>query len=95
VITDMRVPNLLGLTLKHRELEISSDIIAQPVFHKQVLPPGANVIKLLRYFFMVNYRGKKALLFLGLKYRGNLLSNCNNLPSFQAKFNAINIPMVI
>jgi hypothetical protein len=44
---------------------------------------------------MVNYRGKKTLLFLGLKYRGNLLSYCSNLPSFQGKFNVINIPMVI
>ncbi len=37
----------------------------------------------------------KTLLYLGLKYHGNLLSYCSNLPSFQAKFNVINIPMVI
>ncbi len=43
----MRAPNLLGLTLKHSELEISSDITAQLVFCEQVLPPGVNVIKLL------------------------------------------------
>ncbi len=36
-ITDMALPNLLGLTLKHDEWEIRSDIIAQLVFHKQVL----------------------------------------------------------
>jgi hypothetical protein len=44
---------------------------------------------------MVNYRGKKTLLFLGLKYCSNLLSYCSNLLSFQGKFNVINIPMVI
>jgi hypothetical protein len=44
---------------------------------------------------MVNYLGKKTLLFLGLKYRSNLLSYCRNLPSFQGKFDVINIPMVI
>ncbi len=37
-ITDMTVPNLLGLTLKSNELEIRNDIIAQLVFHKQGLP---------------------------------------------------------
>jgi hypothetical protein len=35
----MAVPNLLGLTLRHNSLEIRSDIIAQLVFHMQVLPP--------------------------------------------------------
>ena len=44
---------------------------------------------------MVNYHGKKTLLFPGLKYRSNLLSYCSNLPSFQGKFDVINIPMVI
>ncbi len=44
---------------------------------------------------MVNYRIKKPLLFLGLKYRGNLLSYCSYLLLFQGKFNVINIPMVI
>jgi hypothetical protein len=38
-ITYMAVPNQLGLTLRHNDLEIRSDIIEQPVFHKQVLPP--------------------------------------------------------
>ncbi len=38
-ITDMSVPNLLGLTLRRSELEIRSDIIAQLVFRKHVLPP--------------------------------------------------------
>jgi hypothetical protein len=37
----------------------------------------------------------KTLLFLGLKYRGNLLSYCSYLPLFQGKFNVINIHMVI
>ncbi len=46
-ITDMSVTNLLGITHKLSELEIRSDIIPQLVFHKQVLLPGANVIKLL------------------------------------------------
>jgi len=31
---------------------------------------------------MVNYSGKKTLLFLGLEYHGNLLSYCSNLLSF-------------
>jgi len=31
---------------------------------------------------MVNYHGKKTLLFLGLKYCGNLLSYCSNLPIY-------------
>jgi hypothetical protein len=44
---------------------------------------------------MVNYRGKKILVFLGFKYYGNLLSYCSNVQSFQGKFNVINIPMVI
>ncbi len=44
---------------------------------------------------MVNYRSKKTLLFLGLKYHRNLLSYCSNLPPFQGKFNVIYIPMVI
>jgi hypothetical protein len=44
---------------------------------------------------MVNYRDKKTVLFMGLKYHGNLLSYCNNLPLFQGKFNVINIPMII
>ncbi len=56
---------------------------------------GANAIKLLRKFFVVNYRSKKTLLFVGLKYCGNLLSYCSNLLSFQGKFSVINIPMVI
>ncbi len=47
----------------------------------------------------VIYHGKlpwqKTLLFLGLKYNGNLLSYCSYLPSFQGKYNVINIPMVI
>jgi hypothetical protein len=43
---------------------------------------------------MVNYHSKKPI-FLGFKYRGNLLPNCSNLPSFQGKFDVINIPMVI
>ncbi len=38
-IRDMPVTNLLGITLKCSELEIRNDIIAQLVFHKQVLPP--------------------------------------------------------
>jgi hypothetical protein len=37
----------------------------------------------------------KNLLFLGLKYRGNLFTYCSNLPSFQSKFNVIHIPIVI
>ncbi len=45
------------------------------------------------------YHGKipqyKTLLFLGLKYHGNLLSYCSYLLSFQGKFNVINVPMVI
>jgi hypothetical protein len=36
-ITDMTVPNLLGLTFRPSELEIRCDIIAQLVFHKQIL----------------------------------------------------------
>jgi hypothetical protein len=40
---------------------------------------------------MANYSGKKTLLFLGLKYCGNLLSYCSYLPSFQGKFNG-NLP---
>ncbi len=59
------------------------------------LAPEANVIKLFWKLFMVNYRGKKTLLFLGLKYCSNILSYCCNLPSFQGKFNVINIPIVI
>ncbi len=55
---------------------------------------GANVIKIPWYIAMVNYRGKKNLLFLGLKYCGNILSYCSNLMSFQGKFNIINIPIV-
>ncbi len=39
MITDMSVPNLLGLALRPRELEMRCDITAQLVFHKQVLPP--------------------------------------------------------
>ncbi len=56
---------------------------------------GQNDIKILQYFFMVNYHGKKTLLFLGLKYRSNTLSYCSNLQSFQGKFDVINIPMGI
>jgi len=37
-ITDITVPNLQDLKLRCSELEIRSDIIAQLVFHKQVLP---------------------------------------------------------
>jgi hypothetical protein len=32
----MSVPNVIGLALRHGELEIRSDIIAQLVFCKQV-----------------------------------------------------------
>jgi hypothetical protein len=48
-IRDNRYVNYqsIGITRKCSELEIRSDIIPQLVFHKQVLPPGANVIKLL------------------------------------------------
>jgi hypothetical protein len=35
---DMTVPSLPVLVLRHNELEIRIDIIAQLVFHKQVLP---------------------------------------------------------
>ncbi len=35
----MLVNKLLGLTLKGSELEMMSDIVAQLVFGKQVLPP--------------------------------------------------------
>jgi hypothetical protein len=35
-ITDMSVPNLLGIVLQHSELEIRSDIIAQLVLHNYV-----------------------------------------------------------
>jgi hypothetical protein len=35
----MTVPNLVGLMLRHSELEIRSDIITQLVFCKHVLPP--------------------------------------------------------
>ncbi len=38
-MTDMTIPNLLGLTLRHSELEIRSDIITQLVFRLPVLPP--------------------------------------------------------
>jgi hypothetical protein len=38
--------NLLGLTVKRSELENRSNIIAQLVFHKQVLLPEACTIKL-------------------------------------------------
>ncbi len=38
-ITDLTVLNLLGVTLRRNEIEIRSDIIAQIVFRKQVLPP--------------------------------------------------------
>jgi hypothetical protein len=38
-VTYMSVTNLLGFTLKPSELEIRSDVTAQLVFHKQVLPP--------------------------------------------------------
>jgi hypothetical protein len=51
--------------------------------------------KAIAVIFMVNYQGKKTLLFLGLRYLGNLLSYCSNLPSFEGKFNVINIPVVI
>jgi hypothetical protein len=56
---------------------------------------GANVIKLLQQFFMVNYSGKKTLLFLGLKYCGNLLSYCSNFDLNLGRFDVINIPVVI
>ncbi len=36
-ITYMTVPNLLVLSLRRSELEIRCDIIAQLVFHKQIL----------------------------------------------------------
>ena len=35
----MSVPNLPGLMLRRRQLEIRSDILSQLVFRKQVLPP--------------------------------------------------------
>ncbi len=35
----MTVPNLVGLALRRKELEIRSYIKAQLVFHKQVLQP--------------------------------------------------------
>ena len=35
----MSAPSLLSPTLRRSELELKSDIIAQLVFHKQVLPP--------------------------------------------------------
>ncbi len=40
---------------------------------------------------MVNYFSKAIYFFLGFKYRGNLLSKCSNLLSFQGKFNAIKL----
>jgi hypothetical protein len=45
-IANMTLPSLLGLMVKHSELENRSGIKAQLVFHKQVLPPGACTIKL-------------------------------------------------
>jgi hypothetical protein len=38
-MTDMSLPNLLGLTFRCSELEIRSDIIEQLVFRYQILPP--------------------------------------------------------
>jgi hypothetical protein len=38
-LTDMTIPNLLGLTLRRSELDIRNDIIAEQVSHKQVLQP--------------------------------------------------------
>ncbi len=38
-ITDISVPNLLGLTLRRSELEMNSDITAQFILHKQVSSP--------------------------------------------------------
>ncbi len=45
-IANMTGLNLLGLTVRLSELENRSNIIAQLVFHKQVLPPGACTITL-------------------------------------------------
>jgi hypothetical protein len=39
-ITGMTVPNLLGLMLRHSEIEIRSVIIAQLVFRKHALSPN-------------------------------------------------------
>jgi hypothetical protein len=39
LVIDMYITNLLDFTLKPSELEIRSDVTAQLVFHKQVLPP--------------------------------------------------------
>ncbi len=41
-ITDMKVSNLSGIALRHSELKTWSNTIAQPVFHKQVLPPDVS-----------------------------------------------------
>jgi hypothetical protein len=50
---DLKVPILLGLMLRHSEIEIRRDIVAQLVFCKQVLTPGPNVIK---HFTSVIYK---------------------------------------
>jgi hypothetical protein len=38
-ITGISVPNLLGPTLRHCELEMNSDITAHLILHKQALSP--------------------------------------------------------
>ncbi len=58
----MTVPNLQGLMLRRSELEIRSDVLAQLVFHKQVLPPdvftrvtiGKYVPRLIRKNYCTN-----------------------------------------
>jgi hypothetical protein len=81
---------LEGFWAKLVQLWLCTSPAAYFLFVTLVETSGVNVIKLLWKIFMVNYRGKKTLKFLGLKYNGNLLSYCSNLPSFQGKFNVIN-----
>ncbi len=82
----------------HKSPQLDTFLNTTPRPHKSVAifcHLGANVIKLLQKFFIVNYCGKKTLLFQGLKYHGNLLSYCSNVLSSQGKFDVINIPMII
>jgi len=59
----MTGPYLLGLMLRHSELQLQSNIIAQLVLHEQVLPPdvlnritiGKYVARLVRKNYCTNF----------------------------------------
>jgi len=80
----MSVPNLLGLTLRHCELEIRIDIMALLVFHKQVLPPEVLTCVTVRKYVAGMWHNNNCTVFAKNLLNGAAqIKNCKQLLEYQ------------